>query len=161
MANMELFGSQKSNDWETPQELYDDLNKEFQFTLDPCCTKQSSKCNKYYTEEDNGLLKNWSNEIVFMNPPYGRNIINWMEKAYLESLKGAIVVCLVFAKTDTKWWHEFAVKGEVRFIRGRLKFINKSFPSYRSDGNFKKSPAPFGSAVIIFKPDMENDDKTT
>ena len=73
-----------------------------------------------------------------MNPPYGREIGAWMKKAYESSLQGAMVVCLVPARTDTKWWHDYAIKGEIEFIRGRLKF-GKS-----------KNSAPFPSAVVVF-----------
>ncbi len=75
-----------------------------------------------------------------MNPPYGREIKKWMEKAYLESTKGAVVVCLVPARTDTAWWHDYAMLGKVRFIRGRLKFSGA------------KHSAPFPSAVVVFRP---------
>jgi hypothetical protein len=85
-----------------------------------------------------------------MNPPYGKNIGKFMKKAYEESLKGAIVVCLVPSRTDTKWWHDYAMKGSIEFLRGRLRFINRTFPSWRADGNFKVSPAGFPSAIVVF-----------
>jgi|TARA_R110000824_G_C14715201_1_gene624385 phage N-6-adenine-methyltransferase len=129
--------SSNSNEWTTPQDYFNVLNKEFNFTLDPCCTKKSSKCDKFYTLKDDGLSKDWSNEIVFMNPPYGREIKHWIKKAYEESLKGAIVVCLVPARTDTTYWHEYCMKGKVRFIKGRLKFSGKG-------------SAPFPSALVVF-----------
>ena len=138
MDNIELFFSSKTNHWSTPNELFNTLNKEFQFTLDPCATKENAKCKKYYTKKENGLIQDWSNEIVFMNPPYGREIKHWIQKAYEESLKGAIVVCLVPARTDTIYWHNYCLKGKVRFIKGRLKF-----------GNSKNS-APFPSAIVVF-----------
>ena len=134
--------SMESNEWETPQELYDELNKEFSFTLDPCCTKESAKCIKYYTEEDNGLNQDWSNDIVFMNPPYGREIPKWIEKAFYESERGSIVVCLVPARTDTRYWWDYIFPyAEIRFIKGRVKFIQKG----------KSAPAPFPSAIVIFR----------
>ena len=133
--------SSKTNEWGTPQDTFDKLNEEFNFTLDPCATKYNAKCNKYYTQEDNGLLQDWSNEVVFMNPPYGRTINKWIEKAYKESLKGAIVVCLIPARTDTRYWWDFIFPyAEIRFIKGRLKFSN----------NGKSAPAPFPSAIVIF-----------
>ena len=140
---MKVHFSSKSNEWETPQDLYDKLDKEFGFTLDPCCTKESAKCDKYYTEKDNGLIQDWSNYIVFMNPPYGREIPKWIEKAYKESLKGATVVCLIPARTDTKYWHKYIFPyAEIRFIKGRVKF----------EGNQKGSgAAPFPSAIAIFR----------
>ena len=138
MDNIELFFSSKTDQWSTPNELFNTLNKEFQFTLDPCATKENAKCKKYYTKKENGLIQDWSNEIVFMNPPYGREIKHWIKKAYEESLKGAIVVCLVPARTDTIYWHNYCLKGKVKFIKGRLKF-----------GNSKNS-APFPSAIVVF-----------
>lgn len=134
-----LFSSSKS-EWETPKALFDELDSEFGFTLDPCATVENAKCEKFYTKADDGLKQDWSDEVVFMNPPYGREIYRWMGKAYRESLKGATVVCLVPSRTDTKWWHDWAKRGAVRFIKGRLKF-----------GNAKNS-APFPSAIVIFKP---------
>ena len=136
--------SSKTNEWGTPQDLFDELNKEFSFTLDPCATKENAKCDKYYTKEDDGLSKSWGGEIVFMNPPYGREIGRWVKKAYKESLNGAVVACLIPARTDTKYYHNyiFPYAEDIRFIKGRLKFDNGT-------GNF--NPAPFPSAIIIFK----------
>lgn len=123
---MEVHYSSKSNEWATPQNLFDELNDEFNFTLDPCATDENAKCSKYFTIEDDGLSKDWSNEVVFMNPPYGREIKKWIKKAYEESLNGATVVCLIPARTDTTYWHDFIFDKayDIRFIRGRLKFGN-------------------------------------
>ena len=133
--------SSKSNEWETPQDLYNKLNDEFNFTLDPCATKYNAKCPKFYTKEDDGLSQDWGGERVFMNPPYGRTINKWIEKAYKESIKGATVVCLIPARTDTRYWWDYIFPyAEIRFIKGRLKFTN----------NGKSAPAPFPSAIIIF-----------
>jgi hypothetical protein len=86
-----------------------------------------------------------------MNPPYGREIVKWMEKAYKESLHpNTTVVCLVPSRTDTKWFHSFCAQGKIRFLKGRLKFVNRAFPSWREDGNFKVTAAPFPSMVVIF-----------
>lgn len=120
--------------------LFASLNEEFGFTLDPCATRENAKCEKFYTQRDNGLIQLWTDERVFMNPPYGTEIKAWMRKAYLESQKGATVVCLVPARTDTEWWHRYAAKGEIRFLKGRIKF------------NGCENSAPFPSAVVIFKP---------
>lgn len=135
---MSVHFSSQSNEWETPQDLFDKLNAEFHFTLDPCANAVNAKCKNFFQIADNGLEKDWSSETVFMNPPYGREIGKWVEKAFTESQKGATVVCLIPARTDTKYWHEFVMKGEIRFIKGRLKF------------NGSKSNAPFPSAVVIF-----------
>lgn len=139
MVSKALFSSE-TNEWATPQALFDKLDKEFNFTLDPCSTHENHKCKKYFTIEDDGLKQDWSNNIVFMNPPYSREIKFWMEKAYSESLKGAIVVCLIPARTDTKYWHDwiFNKAAEIRFIKGRVKF---------GDGT---GSAPFPSALIVY-----------
>ena len=137
--------SSKSNDWATPHQTFNELDNEFNFTLDPCASHQNAKCEKYFTKEDDGLSQDWSNEIVFMNPTYGREIGKWVEKAYRESLKGAVVVCLIPARTDTKYWHNFIFPyAEIRFIKGRLKF-----------GGSKNS-APFPSAIVIYNKGSSN-----
>ena len=132
-----LFTS-KTPEWPTPAAFFEALDREFGFTLDPCATEGNAKCASFFTREHDGLAQRWTG-VVFMNPPYGREIVRWMRKAHEESLRGATVVCLVPARTDTAWWHEYAVKGEIRFIRGRLKF-----------GDSKNS-APFPSALVIFR----------
>jgi phage N-6-adenine-methyltransferase len=130
----------KSHEWATPQEFFDRLNALHNFTLDPCSTHENAKCAKHYTAAEDGLAHSWQGERVWMNPPYGRAIGAWMKKAYEESLGSALVVCLVPARTDTAWWHDYAAKGEIVFVRGRLKF------------GAGKNSAPFPSAVITLKP---------
>ena len=141
------FSSQRL-DWQTPQAVYDELDKEFNFNLDPCCTKESAKCSRYFTEKEDGLSTLWCHTgvepvNVFMNPPYGREIVKWMEKAYQEiqcKHGPETIVCLVPSRTDTRWWHNYCMKAdEIRFIKGRLKF----------DGH--KNSAPFPSALVIFR----------
>jgi len=137
--------SSEDQTWTTPQEFYDKLNEEFNFSLEPCCSKESAKCEKFFTEEDDGLKQDLSNDVVFMNSPYGREIPQWIEKAHNEYLKGATVVCLIPSRTDTRYWHNWIFplyyenKIEIRFLKGRLKF-----------GNAKTS-APFPSVVIVYK----------
>lgn len=121
----------------TPQDFFNLMNKEFNFELDVCANAENAKCNKYFTQETDGLQQEWKG-VCWMNPPYGREIGKWIKKAYESSLDGATVVCLVPARTDTKWWHEYCMKGEIRLVKGRLKF-----------GDSKNS-APFPSAVVIF-----------
>ena len=131
-----LFSSNKE-DWETPQNLFNQLNKEFNFTVDVASSEENHKCNRYYTEKENGLLQDWNNETVWCNPPYGRKIGDWVKKA---SESKATVVMLLPARTDTKWFHEYIYnKAEIRFIKGRLKF-----------GNSVNS-APFPSMIVIFR----------
>jgi len=139
--NVEICTSSGNDEWETPQEFFDKLNHEFHFTLDACATKYNAKCKKYYTKEDNALIQDWSNEIVYMNPPYSTKQQNaFVKKAYEESQKGAIVVCLLPARTSTKRFHEYCLKGEIRLLKGRLKFVGA------------EASAPFPSMVVIFKP---------
>jgi site-specific DNA-methyltransferase (adenine-specific) len=131
--------------WETPPALFAELDAEFGFTLDPCCQHETAKCAKHYTPEEDGLAQSWAGEVVYMNPPYGRQIVPWMAKAYRESLRGATVVCLVPVRSDTAWWHEYAMNGEIRFLRGRVKFVGGA------------SSATFPSAVVIFRPEVASD----
>ena len=140
MALQKAMVSSKSNEWVTPQDFFDELNDEFGFTLDPCSTDHNRKCEKHYTVEDDGLSKDWSKDIVFMNPPYGGNTGNWIKKAFDESKKGSTVVCLIVSSTDRSYWHDyiFPYAAQIRFVRGRLKF------------NGVSSTAPFASAVVIF-----------
>lgn len=140
MENIDTLFSSKSAVWETPHALFDELDKEFSFSLDPCSNNQNHKTDKYFTEKENGLIQTWAPGRVFMNPPYGRDITRWVLKAYQESLKGALVVCLLPARTDTKWFHNYCLKGEIRFIKGRLKFNNYKYN------------APFPSMIVIFSP---------
>lgn len=130
-----------SVEWYTPQYLFDQLDREFHFTLDPCATEESAKCKHYYTIEDNGLSKSWGGEIVFCNPPYGRHIDEWIIKAEHEAEKpNTTVVVLMPSHTDTKYFHDHILgKAEIRFIRGRIKF------------NEGKEPAPFSSMLAIFR----------
>lgn len=139
--NTDLMFSSKSNEWATPQDFFNELNKKFGFTLDPCATHENAKCEKYFTISEDGLQQNWGGETVFCNPPYGRAIKDWVKKAYDESKKpGTIVVMLIPARTDTTYFHDYIYgKAEIEFVRGRLKF---------GDG---KNPAPFPSMVVIFR----------
>ena len=131
--------SSASDQWATPQDFFDKLARQYHFTLDVCAMPSSAKCARYFTPEDDGLAQDWDGEVCFMNPPYGREIKRWMRKAVEEWEKGATVVCLVPARTDTAWWHDYAMKGQITFLRGRLKF-----------GGAKNS-APFPSAVVVFE----------
>ena len=132
------FMSEKT-DWETPQFLFDGLNAEFGFELDVCATPDNAKCRRYFSPADDALTQEWTG-VCWMNPPYGREIAEWMRKAFLTAQSGATVVCLVPARTDTFWWHRYAMRGEIRYLKGRLKF-----------GGARNS-APFPSAVVIFRP---------
>lgn len=140
--NKVLFSSKK-DDWETPQALFDELDKEFHFTLDPCANEFNHKCDKYFTIKDDGLSQKWDGHRVFCNPPYGRKIYDWIKKSYEEAQKdNVIVVLLIPSRTDTRYFHEFLYKKdnvELRFVKGRLKF-----------GNCKDA-APFPSLIAIMR----------
>ena len=132
-----------SYEWTTPQELFDKLNDEFHFTLDPCSTDENAKCRKHYTKEQDGLKQDWTGETVFCNPPYGRTEVSkWCRKCYEHSCSdGGAAVMLLFAKTDTAWFHDWVYgKAELRFIRGRIKFGGAMYN------------APFPSMIVIYRP---------
>ena len=131
MLNKGLFSSATTH-WETPKELYTELDKEFHFNDDPCPL-----------HGEGGLDRRWGTR-TFMNPPYGREIGKWLARAWAESIWGKTVVCLIPSRTDTRWWHEYVMKAnEIRFLRGRLKF-----------GDSVNS-APFPSAIVIFAPEVK------
>ena len=135
--NKELFFSSKTDDWETPQTVFDELDKEFHFTLDVAASPTNAKCADYFTKEQDGLAQDWRG-VVWCNPPYGREVGKWVAKA---AAADALVVMLLPARTDTAWFHDYIYgKAYVRFIRGRLKFGGC------------KTAAPFPSMVVIFDP---------
>lgn len=139
--NTKVLFSSENEEWETPIDFYNELNKEFKFNLDPCALPNNAKCEKFFTPSDDGLSQNWEGYVAFCNPPYGRKIYDWVKKCYEESRKGNTqVVMLIPARTDTKYFHEFIYHKakEIRFIRGRLKF-----------GGAKNS-APFPSMIVVF-----------
>ena len=132
--------SSRTDEWPTPDWLFELLDREFRFTLDPCSSDANARCARHFTRREDGLAQDWTRHVVFMNPPYGREIGLWMRKAFASAQAGATVVCLVPARTDTAWWHAYAVHGEIRFLRGRLKFGKAA------------QGAPFPSAVVVFRP---------
>jgi phage N-6-adenine-methyltransferase len=137
--NTEVMFSSKTDLWATPQSYFDEVNKEFGFDLDVCALPDNAKCKNYFTPEINGLSQEWIGR-VWMNPPYGREIGKWVQKAYESSQKGTLVACLLPARTDTLWFHNYIYgKAEIRFIKGRLKF-----------GDAKDS-APFPSMLVIYQ----------
>ena len=141
MANIEVMYSSKTDLWETPQWLFDQLNKEFGFGVDVCATVENRKCQYFFDKELDGLSRHWTfDEPCWMNPPYGREIGKWVKKAYEESQKGAVVVALLPARTDTRWFHDYIYgKAEIRFLKGRLRFGEAT------------ENAPFPNMVVIFK----------
>lgn len=153
---MDVHFSSNSNEWETPKEVFKKLDAHFDFVLDAAATKDNALCKSYFTIDDDALKQDWAKYgSVWCNPPYGREIGKFVKKAYEESKKGATVVMLIPARVDTRWWQDYCSQGSVLFIRGRLKFVNKMLPSYKEDGDFKISPAPFPSAIVTFGPDIQ------
>ncbi len=133
--------SSDEHDWGTPSDFFSEISKEFKFKTDVCASKWNAKCKKFYTKESNGLEQDWHG-VCWMNPPYGSEIVNWVRKAHESSKNGATVVCLVPARVDTAWWWDYCTEGEIRFIRGRLRFERQGEQA---------SSAPFPSAIVIFE----------
>jgi len=138
MMNKGMFSS-GSCEWETPQAFFDTVNGLYHFDLDVCASHSNAKCKRYFTKEEDGLLQTW-NGVCWMNPPYGREISRWVQKAYESALNpGTVVVCLLPARTDTRWWHDYVMTyaQNVEFIKGRLQFSGRG-------------QAPFPSALVVF-----------
>lgn len=130
--------------WATPPEVFDPLDLEFRFTLDPCATPETAKCRKFYTEADNGLEQSWAGERVFMNPPYGREVYAWTRKAREEAKRASVIVGLLPASTDLAWWHDDVIghADELRWLRGRVRFLTGG--PYRASGFF-------ASVIVIWR----------
>ncbi len=148
MVDQALFSS-NSSAWVTPDWLWEELDIEFEFDLDAAASAENTKVSFYYTEEDDALVQPWYNReqgvrSIWVNPPYGRGIVNWVKKAFVESQRGATVIVLLPARTDTIWFHDWVLgRAEIRFLRGRLKFSNA------------ENSAPFPSMVIIYRPSYQ------
>lgn len=140
---MAYIDKAKTDEWETPQYLFDQLNDEFHFTLDVCSTDENAKCEKHYTKEDDGLSKDWTGEVVWCNPPYGRQMPLWIHKCYQHFIGGGTAVMLIPSRTDTKAFHEWILPyAEIRFIKGRVKFGGST------------QNAPFASMIVIYKKEV-------
>jgi phage N-6-adenine-methyltransferase len=131
-----------SVEWSTPAHVFEPLDAEFGFTLDVCASVGNAKCARFFTRDQDGLAQSWAGEVVWMNPPYARGVIDrWMKKAYESAREGgATVVCLVPSSTSGRWWHDYAMRGEIRFVRGRIKFGGSAHT------------AMFPCSVVIFRP---------
>lgn len=150
-VNTGLFTS-TTDEWPTPDSLFASLNQEFAFTLDPCASVDNAKCERFFDKGIDGLSQEWTGS-VFMNPPYGRAIKDWVRKAYEASRKGATVVCLIPARTDTAYWHDYVMRAsEVRFIKRRLNFACERQDARKESGDSVAHNAPFPSAIVIFRP---------
>jgi phage N-6-adenine-methyltransferase len=139
-THMKVYHRCQTVEWATPQELFDSLHAEFSFTLDVCAQPGNAKCPRYFTPEDNSLLQHWEG-VCWMNPPYGKGLDAWIAKAHASAQAGATVVCLLPARTDTRWWQRYCIPPtEIRFVPGRLTFRGA------------RNPAPFPNAIVIFRP---------
>lgn len=145
--------SSKSNEWETPQALFNLLHQRYSFIIDVCATKDNTKCDIYFDKDSDGLNQRWSGYSCWMNPPYGGQIIKWVEKAHIEGQYSPAIIGLVPARTDTAWWWKYVRPHTVSFLKGRLKFSNSP------------NPAPFPCAIVNFSDsertfywDWKNDD---
>lgn len=137
--NNDLMFSSKTDLWATPQDFFDALDKEFRFETDVCALPENAKCAHYFTPVQDGLAQEWTG-VCWCNPPYGRKIGDWVKKAAESAKAGAVVVMLLPARTDTRWFHDYIYgKAETRFVKGRLKF-----------GDATES-APFPSMVVVFR----------
>jgi site-specific DNA-methyltransferase (adenine-specific) len=144
--------SSRHKSWETPDDFFRLVDRRFRFTLDVCATSQTAKVAGYFSPQTDGLAQSWAGEVCFMNPPYGRGktgIVPWVAKAHSEAAEnGATVACLLPARTDTAWWHAYASRGEIYFMKGRLRFKGAA------------DDAPFPSALVIFWPPGHPDDRS-
>ena len=141
MTDASIHFRSDRDDWETPADLFAALDAEFGFTVDVCATEKTAKCPRFFTPAENGLAQDWSNETVWMNPPFGHVTKHWMDKARLSSLQGATVVCLVPARTSVLWWHRNVfLAAEVRCLRPRLQFVGAA------------QKAPFDAVLVVFRP---------
>ena len=137
--NKDVMWSSRSDEWETPHDVFNDLNEDLgPFTLDVCATPENKKVDLFFTRKENGLVQDWGGHVCWMNPPYSE-VHKWVRKAYNESRKpNTRIVCLLASRTDTRWFHKYCVKGTVWFIKGRLKFEGA------------ENQAPFPSMIVIF-----------
>lgn len=127
----------------TPWSLFRQIDQEFHFTLDVCASADNAKCARYFSRSEDGLVQDWSGEVCWMNPPFGREIAQWVAKARREAARGGVVVALLPVRSDTAWWHDHVIGAEIRFLRGRVCFTGGT-----------KGPAshnaPFPCAIVVF-----------
>lgn len=143
-AQQRAYYQRLRDDYETPWHVFDPYNDAFAFTLDVCASAANRKCARYFSEADDGLAQAWGREICWQNPPFSA-VAHWMEKAYLSSLAGATVVCLVPARTDTQWWRAWVQdKAEIHWRGGRIKFL--------LDGVITRNSAAFPAVAAIYRP---------
>ena len=145
MAQSKLFGlaDNRTDIWYTPHDFFKKINDVFNFNLDVCALPENAKCERFFSPEIDGLKQEWDG-VCWMNPPYSREIAKWIEKADDAAKKGNTVVALLPVRTDARWWQDYCLHREIHFIRGRLKFGGSS------------SNAPFGCAVVVFRPSLSD-----
>lgn len=140
------FFSSDDQRWATPKPLFDRFNEVFNFKLDPCCSHKTAKCEKHFTVDEDGLKQSWFAEgNTYVNPPFGKKLYDWVAKSYYESIKGIIVADLIPSRTDTRAWHDFCFKGNILFIKGRIRFEDQRDVSVKDN-----NPAFFPSALVVF-----------
>lgn len=137
--NKDVLWSSRTDEWETPQDIFAKLNVELgPFTLDVCASEENKKVDLYFSKEDNGLIQDWGGHTCWMNPPYSK-VAKWVKKAYQESRKpNTRIVCLLASRTDTRWFHKYCIHASVWFIKGRLRFHGA------------ENQAPFPSVIVVF-----------
>jgi len=153
-GDWDIIHSSKNLEWRTPPELFKMLNDEFVFDVDAASSPENALCDHYWTPDDDALAIDWSRTVirhdgtpphVFLNPPYGRNVGKWIDKAIEQQGHGCAVVMVVMASTDTKWWEKlWEAASEIRFITGRVRFLD-------SEGN-EQSACPKGTAIVVLRP---------
>lgn len=143
MGYFEVANSSLSTEWWTPLDLFEQLDDEFNFTVDAAASAKNALCDRYFTKRENGIAQSWKGETVWCNPPYGDMIPKFIEKGYEEAINNGVTsVFLIPARVDTRYWHDYIFgKAEIRFIRGRLKF----------EGPRASGSAPFPAAIVIFR----------
>lgn len=147
-AKVAVHYSSARHDWRTPRGIFDDLHREFRFTLDAAASDDNALLPTYFTEDDNGLWQDWSPGPAFCNPPYS-HVSEWVKKAAMEQQRGVTSVLLIPSRTDTAWFHDWVLPHaeEIRFLRGRINF--------EADGPRIGHNAPFPSMIVVFRAAME------
>lgn len=148
MSEMESDNATGRVDWETPPELFKQWDDIYHFTADVCADEFNHKVKRYYDQKQDGLAQDWSKEIAWCNPPYGRGVIDpWVAKAWESAQRGATVVMLLPARTSVGWFHKYIYKQpnvECHFLEGRLKFVGAD------------NSAMFASMIVVFKPAQDD-----
>lgn len=144
LPGQQALFSALGTDWETPADVFLPIRQEFAPTLDVCANALNAKCARYFTEAEDGLAQTWAPEVCWMNPPYGRAVSKWTDKAVLESRRGAVVLGLLPVRSDTTWWHRDVLGAalEIRFLPGRVRYLK---PEHRG-----RSQATFPTALIVW-----------